>query len=336
MYVNKKRGVEMKRLFSGAQPTGTLHIGNYLGAIKNWVDLQEKYECVFSIVDYHSLTINYEKEDMKKRIIDLAATYLACGIDPERCKLFIQSWIKEHTELMWILSCVTPMGELNRMTQFKDKSSKNVGNVNLGLYAYPVLQAADIILYKSEFVPVGEDQVQHIELTREIVRKFNARYNTDIFPEPQEILSSSKRILGIDGENKMSKSLNNHIGLDDDDKTIQQKLMQAKTDPARVRKTDPGNPAVCNVFSWHKIFSTENEISECAKGCVDASIGCVQCKKILLSHMKELITPIREKKAQILKDTDYIKDVLVEGAKKCDIIAKNTINEVREVIGVKI
>jgi len=326
----------MKRLFSGAQPTGTLHIGNYLGAIKNWVDLQEKYDCIFSIVDYHSITIDYDQKVMKKRILDLAATYLACGIDPDKSTLFVQSWIKEHTELMWILSCVTPMGELNRMTQFKDKSGRNAGNVNLGLYAYPVLQAADIILYKSEFVPVGEDQVQHIELAREIVRKFHLRFGKEVFPEPRELLSTSKRILGLDGENKMSKSLNNYIGLDDDDDTIKKKLMRAKTDPARVRKTDQGNPEICNIFSWHKIFSTEKEVSECAKGCVEASIGCVQCKKILFEQMTKFVTPIREKKEELLKDTDSIRDILVRGAKKCDKIAKETIDEVRRVIGVKI
>jgi tryptophanyl-tRNA synthetase len=237
---------------------------------------------------------------------------------------------------MWIFSTVTPLGDLNRMTQFKDKAKQHAKNVNLGLYAYPVLQTADILLYKAKFVPVGEDQVQHIELAREIVRKFNSRFNTDIFPEPAEILSKASRIMGTDGENKMSKSKNNYIALDEDDKSVYKKIMGAKTDPARVRKTDPGTPEKCNIYSWHKIFSTEEELKYCYEGCKNASIGCVECKKIVYKHIIDLIAPIREKKEEILKDENYVKDVLEEGAKKCKAIAERTMEEVKEVLGLKL
>ncbi|MCK9224574.1 MAG: tryptophan--tRNA ligase [Candidatus Muirbacterium halophilum] len=326
----------MKRLFSGAQPTGTLHLGNYIGAIKNWVELQNKYDCIFSIVDLHAITIEYNQKSMREKILDLAKTYIACGIEPDKAKLFIQSQVKQHTELMWILSTVTPLGELNRMTQFKDKAKQHSHNINLGLYSYPVLQAADILVYKAEFVPVGEDQIQHIEITREIARKFNFRFNTDYLPEPKELLSKGARLMGLDGDSKMSKSKNNFIGLDEDEKSIMNKLRGAKTDPARIKRTDSGNPKICNMFAWHKIFSSEEEQNKCSDGCKTAQIGCVDCKKILCANINKIIEPIRLKKQELDKDNDYIIDILKNGAVKCSNIAEETMIGVRDILGFNI
>jgi len=325
----------MKTLFSGAQPTGNIHLGNYIGAIKNWVKLQNEYNCIFSIVDLHSLSIKYNTEELENKILDLAANYIACGINPEKSTIFIQSHVKEHCELLWLLSTVTPLGDLNRMTQFKDKSSQNPQNINLGLYSYPVLQAADICLYRAQFVPVGEDQIQHIELTREIVRKFNTRFDTDFLPEPAEILSTAPRLLGCDGEAKMSKSKGNDIGLTEDDKTIRTKIMQSKTDPSRIRKTDPGNPEVCNIYSWHKIFSTKEEQQECYTGCKTAGIGCVDCKKIVYNNILNVIEPIRNNYNSIINRKDgYLKDILIEGGKKCRKIAKENMSEIKKIMGI--
>jgi tryptophanyl-tRNA synthetase len=323
----------MKKLFSGIQPTGTVHLGNYIGAIKNWVDLQESYDCIYSVVDLHSLTIKYDVSEMTPRILDMAKTLIACGLDPDKCTIMVQGSVKEHAELMWYFSAVTPMGELNRMTQFKDKSSQNPGNINLGLYAYPVLQAADILLYKGEVVPVGEDQVQHIEFTREIARNFNNRYDTDFFPEPVALLTKTPRLIGTDGETKMSKSKDNYIGLEEDDESIRKKVMASKTDPARLRRSDPGNPDVCNIYTWHTIFSSPEEQNECAAGCRSAEIGCVDCKKIVLKNMMKVIAPIREKKQELDKNDDYICEVLAESTKKCREEAKRNIEEIRKAMG---
>lgn len=326
----------MKRLFSGAQPTGTLHLGNYIGAVKNWVELQHNYECIYSIVDLHALTIEYDQNTMKEKILDLAKTYIACGVNPEKALLFIQSHVPQHTELMWILSTVTPLGELNRMTQFKDKAKQHSHNINLGLYSYPVLQAADILLYKAEIVPVGEDQVQHIEITREIARKFNFRFNTEFLPEPQEHLTKGARLMGLDGESKMSKSKNNFIGLDEDEKSIMNKLRGAKTDPARIKRTDPGNPEVCNMYSWHKIFSSDEEQKICADGCRSAQIGCVDCKKILCGNINKLVEPVRLKKIELDRQDDYVRDILFSGSEKCREIAGETMEGIRKIMGLDI
>ncbi len=218
----------MDRIFSGIQPSGEIHIGNYVGAIRNWVKLVERYECIFCVVDYHAITIDYEVTELRRRILEAAAVLVACGLTPERCTVFIQSQVLEHTELAWIFNCVTPIGELERMTQFKEKGRQHRENINLGLLAYPVLQAADILVYKAGFVPVGEDQVQHVELSREIARKFNARFG-ETFPEPQAILSDAPKILGLDGKSKMSKSLNNTLGLLESPESIWEKLRIAAT-----------------------------------------------------------------------------------------------------------
>jgi tryptophanyl-tRNA synthetase len=286
-----------KRLFSGIQPTGTIHIGNYFGAIKNWIELVDKYETFFSIVDYHAITVPYETELMEKRIFEAVITNIAAGLDPEKATLFVQSDVPQHTELSWIFTCLAKMGDLSRMTQYKQKSQQ-YKSILAGIFCYPVLQTADIALYKGEVVPVGEDQVQHIELAREIIRDFNERFGYT-FPEPQEYLASVPRILGLDGENKMSKSLNNYIALTEEDDELWKKLSTAKTDTNRMRRKDPGNPDVCNLYSYHKLVSSEEEQEEVATGCRTAGIGCLDCKKILFKNFQKLIAPIREKKKEL-------------------------------------
>src|SRR5262245_39144839 len=243
----------MARVFSGIQPSGELHIGNYLGAVQNWVKMQMEHECFICIVDYHAITQDYDAAQLETRTLEMAVGLVAAGIDPERTVLFVQSHVPEHTELAWILTTVTPLGELERMTQFKDKSQRQE-SILAGLLNYPVLQAADILLYKATLVPVGEDQVQHLELVREIARKWNARFG-EFFPEPQAQLTKAKRIVGLDGQAKMSKSLGNTIGMLDEPNVIWERLKPAKTDPARVTKKDPGDPMKCNVFSLHQYFS---------------------------------------------------------------------------------
>ena len=321
-----------KRLFSGIQPSGNVHIGNYLGAIKNWVQMIEQYDCIFCIVDYHAITIEYDPKEMQRCILNAAAVNIAAGLDPNRCTIFVQSYVPEHTELAWILNTITPMGHLERMTQFKDKSKQHRENINAGLFTYPVLQTADILLYKGEAVPVGEDQVQHIELAREIARKFNLRYG-ETFPDPQEVLSAAPRIMGLDGKTKMSKSLGNYISLVETPESIWKKLSTAVTDENRKRRTDPGNPEICNLFTLHKHFSKKEQIDRINVVCRTAEIGCIECKKILSDNIVEVLTPIRYRYEQLIKDTTYLLDLLHTCAKKCKNIAENTMSEVKKKMG---
>ncbi|MBI2472264.1 MAG: tryptophan--tRNA ligase [Planctomycetes bacterium] len=321
-----------KRLFSGIQPSGDVHIGNYLGAIRNWVRMIDQYDCIFCIVDYHAITIEYKPEDMQKRILNAAAVNIAAGLDPNRCIIFVQSHVPEHTELAWILNTVTPMGHLERMTQFKDKSKQHRENINAGLFTYPVLQAADILLYKGEAVPVGEDQVQHIELCREIARKFNMRYG-ETFPDPMEILSEAPRIMGLDGKTKMSKSLGNYISLVESPESIWKKLSTSVTDENRKRRTDRGNPDICNLFTLHKYFSKKEQIDRINVVCRSAEIGCIECKKILSENIVEALTPIRYRYEQLIKNPDALSDILHTGAKKCKNMAENTMSEVKKKMG---
>jgi tryptophanyl-tRNA synthetase len=322
----------MKRLFSGIQPTGEIHIGNYLGAIKNWVELQEKYECIYCIVDMHAITIEYDVSQMQARIIRCATDLLACGIDPAKSLLFVQSKVPQHTELAWILNTVTPIGELERMTQFKDKSKQHRENINSGLFTYPVLQTADIILYKAEMVPVGEDQVQHIELAREIVRKFHARYG-EVFPEPKALTHEAKRILGLDGKNKMSKSMNNYISLMDDQKQVWEKVRNAVTDPQRMRKNDPGNPDICNVQTLDKFFSPKEQIEMVDRECRKGTIGCVEHKKMFAESLSKHLAPIQERAKELNANPDKVRTILNHSAEKCHVIAEQTITEVKTKMG---
>jgi tryptophanyl-tRNA synthetase len=284
----------MTRVFSGIQPSGELHIGNYLGAVQNWVRLQSQHECLFCVVDLHAITQPYDPAALPQLTIDMAISLYAAGLDPERCIVFVQSHVAPHTELNWLLTSVTPLGELERQTQYKDKSQRQE-SVAMGILAYPVLQAADVLLYKASLVPVGEDQVQHLELMREIARRWNARYGEGFFPEPQPLLTKTRRVLGLDGKAKMSKSLGNTIGLFESPEAIWEKLRPAATDPARVTKKDPGTPEICNIFTLHQGFSPPEVVEEVAVKCRTAGWGCIDCKRKLADHMIATLKPMRER-----------------------------------------
>jgi tryptophanyl-tRNA synthetase len=322
-------------LFSGIQPSGEIHVGNYCGAIRNWVKLLDAYECIFCVVDYHALTIAYDIESMKRRILDAARVNIACGLDPERCTLFVQSQVPEHTELAWVLSTVTPIGDLSRMTQFKEKSRQHEENVNAGLLTYPVLQAADILLYKGVAVPVGEDQIQHIELTREVARKFNARFG-EIFPEPAQLVpKEGARIMGMDGKTKMSKSLNNYIGVLEPSASVWSKLAPAVTDEARKRRTDPGNPDICNIYTLHRNFSDRDTVELVDRECRTAGIGCVDCKKMLHKSMMATLEPIQAKAAELAAAPGTLEEALEAGAERASGWARATMSEVRGALGIR-
>ncbi len=322
----------MKRLFSGIQPSGDLHIGNYLGAIRNWVRMLTDYDSIFCIVDYHAITIEYEVETMQERILNAAAECMACGLDPEKCTIFVQSDVAEHTELAWIFNTVTAMGDLRRMTQFKEKSEQHKQNVNVGLFDYPVLQAADILLYKAEAVPVGEDQIQHIEFSRRVARAFNLRYG-ETFPEPFYITPRIGRIMGLDGKSKMSKSLKNHISLSDSQEVITKKLATAVTDVNRKRRRDPGNPELCNIFTLHRLLSKESEVEYVDTECRKAGIGCIECKMILAENMNVELEPIREKGKELKANPHRVRGVMEAGRERCNPIAAETIREVKTKMG---
>lgn len=324
----------MERVFSGIQPSGVLHLGNYLGAVRNWVAIQRDYECIYCVVDLHAVTQPYAAVELPARILELATGLLACGLDPTQVKLFVQSSLPQHTELAWIFSCVTPMGELSRQTQFKSKSEQQAENINVGLFAYPVLQAADILLYKASRVPVGEDQEQHLELSREIARRFNTRFGAT-FPEPRTLFTSTPRIRGLDGTAKMSKSLGNHIAVDEDEDVLRRKLASAVTDPARQRRSDPGHPEICNVFSLHGFFSGADACEEIAGACRTAAIGCVDCKKRLGDRLVAHFRPIRERWQALRERPDEVRDLLQDGQQQCQRLADETMTEVRSKMGLK-
>jgi tryptophanyl-tRNA synthetase len=324
----------MARIFSGIQPSGELHIGNWLGAVQNWVNLQRSYDCIFCVVDLHAITGKYDQASLAARTREMATGLLACGIDPARSVLFVQSHVAEHSELQWLLNTVAPIGELERMTQFKDKSQR-FESVPAGLLNYPVLMAADILLYRADVVPVGEDQTQHLELTREIARRWNAEFGngTAYFPEPQPLLTEAKRIMGLDGQAKMSKSLGNTIGLIDSPEEIWQKLRPAKTDPARVTRKDPGNPDVCNIYQLHKYFSPPAMIATVAENCRGAKWGCLDCKRELADNMVRALAPIRERALSFQERPELVDEILGDGAASARRIAVGTMREVRERMG---
>ncbi len=319
------------RMFSGIQPSGGLHIGNYLGAVRNWVSLQDQYDAFFCIVDLHAITQPFEPEEMPQQIFDLALGLLAAGLDPNKCTIFVQSDVPEHSELAWVFTTVTPVGQLERMTQFKDKSSRQE-SVLAGILNYPILQAADILLYHAEAVPVGEDQVQHIELTREIARKWNLRFG-EYFPEPQALVGKVRRVLGLDGQAKMSKSIGNTIGILESPDDIWEKLRPAITDPQRKRRNDPGNPNVCNLFALHRHFSSEEDIAWADEGCRTAGIGCIECKRRLSENIVETLRPIRERALELQQRPEYVIEVLRSGAERARAVAVDTMSEVRRRMG---
>jgi tryptophanyl-tRNA synthetase len=324
----------MARIFSGIQPSGELHIGNYLGAVKNWVEKQGTHDMLLCVVDLHAITGKYDAATLAQRTREMALGILAAGIDATKVTLFVQSHVPEHSELQWLLTTLTPVGELERMTQYKDKAAK-FESIPAGILVYPILMAADILLYRADEVPVGEDQVQHLELAREIARKWNAEFAPDApyFPEPRAVLSAAKRIMGLDGQAKMSKSLGNTVALLDDPETIWQKLRPAMTDPARKTKKDPGNPDICNIYALHKHFSPAATVAEVATKCRGAGWGCLDCKKVLADHMAQELAPIRTRAAALQADPRSVDDALAAGAEKARGIARETLREVRGRMG---
>jgi tryptophanyl-tRNA synthetase len=322
----------MSRIFSGIQPSGELHIGNYLGAVKNWVELQHEIESFICIVDLHAITVEYEPEALRRRTREMAICLLAAGIDPNTATLFIQSRVPEHTELAWIFNTVTPLGELERQTQFKEKAARQE-SVNAGVLNYPVLQAADILLYLADTVPVGEDQLQHLELSREIARRWNTRFGIDFFPEPKARLTPTRRIMGLDGQSKMSKSLGNTVGLLEEKDAIWAKLRPAMTDPARMRRTDPGNPEVCNIFRLHRAFSPDATVANVDGQCRTAGWGCIDCKQVLLGSMDAALAPMRSRGAELAANPGLVDQALGDGAQTARRVAGVTMAKVRERMG---
>lgn len=324
----------MARIFSGIQPSGELHIGNWLGAVQNWVRLQENHDCLFCIVDLHAITGKYEPEALLNRTREMAIGLLAAGIDPVRSILFVQSHVAQHSELQWLLNSVTPIGELERMTQFKDKSQR-MESIPAGLLTYPILMAADILLYRAELVPVGEDQTQHLELTREIARKWNAQFHGGAvyFPEPNPLLTEAKRIMGLDGQAKMSKSLGNTIGIMESPEEIWQKLRPAMTDPARVTRKDPGTPEICNIYELHKHFSPPDTVATVAENCRGAKWGCLDCKRVLATNMAATLEPIRIRAQELAADPAQVSQILADGAERARELADRTMKEVRQGMG---
>jgi tryptophanyl-tRNA synthetase len=304
-----------------------------MGAVRTWAQqvAEQKEDLLFCVVDAHAITVEYDPAELHRRIVSMAADLVACGLDPERCTLFVQSDVREHTELAWYLSAVTPLGDLSRMTQFKEKSEQS-DHVLVGLFTYPVLMSADILLYKATVVPVGEDQVQHLELARETARRFNYRFG-DVFPEPHPRLSKAPRIMGLDGQSKMSKSKGNTIGLFEERDAFWNKLRGAFTDPQRLRKSDLGRPEVCNVFTMHKAVSTPDEVELTYRECTTAQRGCVDCKKVLMESFDRELVPLRAKRAEIAAHPERLREALADGAAKARGIAQETMRQVRPAMG---
>ncbi len=398
---------QSERVFSGIQPSGEVHIGNYLGALKKWVEIAQTNDSIFCIVDDHAITVEYDPKELPTRTFEAALTAMACGLDPNQCTLFVQSHVPAHTELTWLFNTVTPLGSLFRMTQFKEKNRnalfkavskkgggksaalyqlKHVGEdtikavdglradietldpeaepdstqgeeavsrlndglggllqqlqvglgvsgASTGLFGYPVLQAADILLYKATLVPVGEDQEQHLELCREVATRFNRKFG-EVFPMVNRVPGEATRILGLDGKSKMSKSLNNHIGILDPPEIVEKKLARAFTDPMRQRKSDPGRPKQCNIFSLHAFFTDKEKRKELESGCLNAEIGCFDCKKALSTGINAVLSPIQERAGDLKRRPKNVLDVLDEGKKRCSQIASSTMDEVRHAMGI--
>ncbi len=318
------------RILSGMRPTGPLHLGNYMGALDNWVRLQDPYECFFGVVDWHSLTTDYaDPSAIRDNVLEVATDWLAAGLDPARSTLFIQSLVPQHAELHLLLSMLVPVPWLERVPTYKEQQ-QNLSEKDLSTYGflgYPLLQTADIIVYKADAVPVGEDQAPHIEIAREIARRFNHLYG-GVFPEPQTLLTEARRIPGTDGR-KMSKSYGNAIYLKDEPEAVQQKLRPMVTDPARKRRTDPGDPGICPVFDLHKAFSPAETREWAAAGCRSAGIGCLDCKAKLAEHMLERLAGVHSRRPQFAQRPDTVWDVLIDGSKKAREVAEATLEDVR-------
>ncbi len=323
----------MTTIVSGTRPTGPLHLGHLHGALMNWLQLQEKFSCYFFVADWHALTTDYSSpQGIKANTVEMVLDWLSVGLDPKRSVLFRQSDIKEHSELHLLLSMITPVPWLERNPTYKEQIKEMEGRdlSTYGFLGYPVLQAADIIMYKANKVPVGVDQAPHVELTREIVRRFNQTYGP-VFPEPEVLLTEAQRVPGLDGR-KMSKSYNNAVFLSDSPKDIDKKLSRMITDPARQRRNDPGDPQKCPAFELHKIYCTAEEQAEVSQGCRTAKIGCLDCKKVMIKHVLSQLEPIQEKRAQLASEPGHVDDVLNEGNKTAQNVAAKTMKEVREAL----
>jgi tryptophanyl-tRNA synthetase len=320
------------RVFSGARPTGRQHLGNYLGAIKNYVALQDDYDCIYCIVDLHALTTLEEFEDLKQNSAEMALDWLAAGIRPAETIMFVQSHVPQVTELHTILSMFVPLGKLTDLPTFKEKATQHPHNINYGLVGYPVLMTADIALYRAGVVPVGVDQASHLEFAREVVRTFNFRTKTQALVEPQMKNTEFPKVLGTDGVQKMSKSLNNHIELAATPEETQKRVMTMVTDPQRARRSDPGRPEVCNVFTLHQTFSP-GEVPMIERECRAAGIGCVDCKKILAKNLNEYLAPFRQRRSELARNPDDVWDVLHDGARRASVIADETLRDVKEAVG---
>jgi len=330
-----------KRVLSGARPTGKLHLGNYVGAVSNWVRMQDEYECFFFVADWHALTTDYaDTSKVKENSFEVLLDLLAAGLDPERCTLFLQSHIPQHAELYLLFSMITPLGWLERVPTYKDQQ-ENLQGKDLsthGFLGYPVLQAADILMYKGDFVPVGEDQVPHVELTREIARRFNQFYmrnGTLVFPEPQPLLTPAAKLPGTDGR-KMSKSYGNTILLADPETVVRQKLKTMVTDPARIRRTDPGNPDICPVGDLHKIFSSRETLAKVDAGCRSAGIGCIECKSWAADAVVTILNPMQERRKKYEENPRLAWDILEAGSSKARNVAEMTMSQVREAMGMSL
>jgi len=320
-----------RRVFSGARPTGRQHLGNYLGAIQNYVSLQDEYDCIYCIVDVHALTSLEDTSMLQNSIYEMTLDWLAAGLDPKKSIVFVQSHVPEVMELHTLLSMVTPLSWLLRVPTFKEKVKLQPHNVNYGLVGYPVLMTADIVLYKAEVVPVGEDQLPHLELAREIARRFNSLFG-NTFPEPEAKLTSFPLVIGLDGKEKMSKQAGNHIEIALSPEELVERVMTAVTDPARRYRSDPGHPEICNVFRLHGYFSPL-QLDSIARRCRSADIGCVDCKTLLAQGINSALAPFRERRAALAAKPKYIADVLAEGAGRAQVIARKTLREVKQKMG---
>jgi tryptophanyl-tRNA synthetase len=324
-----------QRILSGNRPTGKLHWGNYFGALRNWVQLQDQYDCFFFIADWHALTTGYEQTaEIAPSVKEVLKDWIAAGLDPQKSVIFIQSWVPEHAELHLLLSMVTPLGWLERVPSFKDMQQQ-LADRDLNMYGflgYPLLQAADILVYSADFVPVGEDQLSHLEFARELVRRFGFITKSDLFVEPAPMLTEAARVPGIDGR-KMSKSFGNAIYMADDDETIRQKMMQTITDPARKRRQDPGNPEVCNIFAYHKLYTPAEKVAWIDRECRLAGIGCVECKKLCIENALAFWRPIRERRAAWDGREGELLDIARTGSERARAVALGMMERVREVMG---
>lgn len=321
------------RVFSGIQPTGdSLHLGNYHGAVQGMLALQETHDCIYAVVDYHAITMPYDPALMPQRVLNIAAEYLAAGLDPERTILMVQSDVPEHVELAWLLGAQMPVPKFEQLPTYKDKKAR-YGSASFGLLAYPILMAADILIYKATAVPVGRDQLPHIEFTREVARRFNNTFGQTL-PEPQAFQTQGAVVPGLKGPGAMAKSVpGSYIALSDPPEVIRQRLAHAYTDPARQRSTDPGEPTRCNVYAIHQLYTPPEQLEQIANGCRSAGIGCLECKRILADEIVVRLSPIQERRRALLADPDCVRDVLADGARRAHPLARATLTEVKEKMG---